>query len=151
MGTGRSPAQGPPENASLSRLHNCKGVLFPGAFRSKDIVLRLGAAISISLEKSRGSSPLLSARAGGRRGRRLPPDSGPSETPRAPEPAHVTARERGAPALQRTPPRSQIKKGTAFAGGKGSHRLLEHLPLLSRKHMCSPTSWKRSTLSMHDF
>lgn len=51
-GTGRSTAQGPPENASLSRLHNCKGVLFPGAFRSKDIVLRLGAAISISLEKS---------------------------------------------------------------------------------------------------
>ena len=32
---------GLPENVSLSGLHNCQGVLFPGTFRSKDIVLRL--------------------------------------------------------------------------------------------------------------
>ena len=49
---GRSTAQGPPGNASLSGLHNCKGVLFPATFRSKDFALRLGAAISISLENS---------------------------------------------------------------------------------------------------
>ena len=49
---GGSTIQGPPEPAPLSGLHNCKGVLFPGTFRSKDMVLRLGAAISISLENS---------------------------------------------------------------------------------------------------
>lgn len=49
---GGSAIQGPPEPAPLSGLHNCKGVLFPGTFRSKDVVLRLGAAISISLENS---------------------------------------------------------------------------------------------------
>lgn len=49
---GGSTTQGLPEPAPLSGLHNCKGVLFPGTFRSKDVVLRLGAAISISLENS---------------------------------------------------------------------------------------------------
>lgn len=38
---GTSTAQGPPENASLSGRHSSKGVLFPGTFRSKDVVLRL--------------------------------------------------------------------------------------------------------------
>lgn len=37
---GRSAAQEPPENASLSGPHNSKGVLFPATFRSKDIVFR---------------------------------------------------------------------------------------------------------------
>lgn len=49
---GGTTTQGPPEPAPPSGLHNCKGVLFPGTFRSKDSVLRLGAAISISPKNS---------------------------------------------------------------------------------------------------
>lgn len=53
---GRHPwaAAGPgtPGDTAHSGFHNCKGVVFPETFRSKDIVLRPWAAISISVENS---------------------------------------------------------------------------------------------------